>query len=130
MNISISEYRKMIKKKAGKKISSLEKIVQAEFRLSPDIVIISTQPAFEIVPGFTRNKRKYQSIKYTADFHIKECGKDIIVEVKSTGVLRANKKSYPMRRKLFLRFLTDNFPEFIFREIIFDDRKNRTVKEY
>jgi len=90
------------------------------------VELLETQPRFEIVPGFRRNGKKYQAVHYTSDFRIIENGREIVVEVKSEGVLRANVKSYPMRRKLFLKA----FPELVFREIIFMDNGERVVREY
>ena len=114
------------KRSKRRKISALEIKISWQLTAEPGVEILKAQPCFEIVPGFERNGKKYQPIKYTADFLIEEDGKKIVVEVKSAGVLRANKKNYTMRRKLFLRA----FPELGFREIIEDDDKRIIVKDY
>lgn len=114
------------KPKKKRQISKLEELVHWEFLRDPNIEILETQPGFVVMPAFFRNGRNYQAIKYTADFRILEDGKEWIVEVKSRGVYEANKKNYPMVRKLFLKF----YPELSFREIIFDDAGTRKVKEY
>ena len=114
------------KKQTRSKRSKLEEIVHWEFIKNKKVKLIKIQPEFELAPPFTRHGKRYRGISYTADFLIEESGQNVVVEVKSKGVLMANKKNYPMRRKLFLRA----FPELLFREIIFDDNGNRKIKEY
>ena len=142
MILSENEYQELLKNSHCKsrgdlvlgkkyhKISSLEEIIFTEFQFDPNVEILETQPHFEIVPGFERNGKKYQPIHYTSDFRIKEDEKEIIVEVKSKAILYVRRFDYPMRRKLFLKFITKNYPEIGFREIIFDDKKQRTVIDY
>jgi hypothetical protein len=108
------------------KMSKIEELVYWELWEDPDVEILKTQPVFPLISEFTRGGKKYQGIKYTADFRINENGKEVVIEVKSTGVLKARRVDYPMRRKLFLRA----FPELLFREIIFDDDGNREIREY
>jgi hypothetical protein len=122
----IRKQPKGIKQPKIAKISAIEQQVYLEFKANKNVEILELQPHFVVSPSFERNGKKYQPIRYTADFRILEDGREIIVEVKSTGVLRARRVDYPMRRKLFLRA----FPDLYFREIIFDDQKRRTVKEY
>ena len=105
--------------------SKKEALIYHEFKLDPDVEILELQPLFEIQPGFSLRDKKYQPIRYTADFKIlKKNSVCYIVEVKSIGTLKANSKSYPMRRKMLL-----NSIGFGFREIIFDG-KRRIIKEY
>jgi len=105
--------------------SQIEARVYYEFKLDPDVEIIKLQPEFILLEKFKRFGKTYQPIKFTPDFHIIENNVEWIVEVKSKGTMKANSKSYPMRRKLFLK----NNPDLRYREIIFD-RKERIVKEY
>ena len=99
--------------------SRIEMDVYREYKIDPDVVILETQPVFLLQAGFSRNGKKYRPISYKADFLIKEKGVEIVVEVKSEGTLRANAKSYPMRKKMFLK----KFPELLFREIIFKGKR-------
>jgi len=105
--------------------SQSEADIYWEFKVDPEIEIVSLQPYFTLQQPFERNGKKYRAISYTADFRIKEKGEVVIVEVKSVGTLRANSKSYPMRRKLFLK----NYPDLAFREILFEKGK-RVIKDY
>jgi hypothetical protein len=105
--------------------SQAEAHVYWEFKVDPDVELLALQPYFCLQKPFERGGKKYREISYKADFRIKEGGKEWIVEVKSQGTLKANSKSYPMRRKMFLK----KFPALAFREIIFDKGK-RIVKGY
>ena len=105
--------------------SQIEAVIYCELRDDPNIEIIKLQPEFILQEKFKRFGKTYQPIKFTPDFHIKENGVEWIIEVKSKGTLYANSKSYPMRRKLFLK----NNPGLRYREIIFD-KKERILKEY
>ena len=105
--------------------SKSEALIYSEFKLDPDIEILELQPQFILLKPFKRKNKAYRGITYKADFKIRL--KDVIwiIEVKSKGTLKANSKSYAIRRKLFLH----NFPNLNFREIIFDGQK-REIKEY
>lgn len=105
--------------------SRSEMEVYREYKLDPDIDLLGVQPKFTLQEGFSRNGKRHRAITYTADFDIIEDGREIIVEVKSVGTLKANSKSYSMRKKLFLK----KFPDLLFREIIVDGRKI-TVNEF
>jgi hypothetical protein len=105
--------------------SRSEATIYCELKHDPEVKILELQPKFIILDGFNRGKKKFRPIAYTADFRIMEKGREIIVEVKSTGTLKANAKSYPMRKKMFLK----KFPELGFREIIFNGSK-RTIRDY
>ena len=105
--------------------SKSEGKIFVEFKLDPSIKILELQPEFILVPEFELRGKKYQAIKFTPDFRILQDEIEWIVEVKSEGTLRANSKSYSMRRKMFLR----NNPELRYREIIFD-RDKRVEKVY
>jgi len=104
--------------------SQAEALIYSEFKLDPDVEIIELQPKITLLEPFFHRRKKYQGIYYTADFLIKERGLECLIEVKSIGTLKANSKSYPMRRKMLL-----NSIGFGFREIIFDG-KRRIIKEY
>lgn len=105
--------------------STSEGLIYIEYRDDPNIKILELQPKFELIRSFKRNGKKIQSIDYTSDFRILENKTEWVVEVKSSGSLKANSKSYPMRRKLFLY----KYPHLRFREIIFDKGKI-TVREW
>ena len=105
--------------------SRKEAEIYFELKHDPNVEILELQPKFILQGGFSRGKKRLRAITYTADFLIREDGRKIVVEVKSTGTLKANSKSYPIRKKLFLH----KFPELGFREIIFRGKK-RAVKEY
>ncbi len=105
--------------------SKKEADIYFEFKHDPDIEILELQPKFTLIEKFQRRGKTYRAIKFTADFRIKDKGIELIIDVKSAGTLKANSKSYPMRRKLFLL----NFPLLIFKEIIFNGRK-RVEKVY
>ena len=90
-----------------------------EFKLDPGIRIIKLQPRFALLSPFKRENKTYRGITYKADFKIRKNGVLWIVEVKSKGTLKANSKSWPMRRKLFLNII----PKYKFWEIIFDNGK-------
>lgn len=105
--------------------SKSEGKIYVEFKLDPSVTILELQPEFILVPGFEIRGKKYQSIKFTPDFKILQDGIEFIVEVKSEGTLKANSKSYSMRRKMFLRSNQD----LRYREIIFN-RDKRTEKIY
>lgn len=105
--------------------SRAEASIYSEFKIDPDIKILEIQPCFVLLKPFKRKNRKHRGVIYTPDFKVEDKGVKWIVEVKSKGTIRANSKSYPIRRKLFLH----KFPELNFREIIFDG-KQRTIKEY
>jgi hypothetical protein len=105
--------------------SKAEALMYSEYKINPDVEILELHPRFIVLEPFKRKNKSYLGISYTSDFRIEERGHEIIVEVKSMGTMKANSKSYPMRRMLFL----NKFPELNFREIIFDG-KNRTQKDY
>ena len=105
--------------------SQNEGLIYWEFKHDPEIKIIKLQPKFELTPKFERFGKTYQPITYKADFRIEINGLEWIIEVKSIGTLKANSKSYPMRRKLFLM----RYADLRFREIIFSSGK-RTEKIY
>ena len=105
--------------------SQSESDISWEFKVDPNIQILELQPKFELLPAFERFGVKYRSIDFTPDFRILENGVELVVEAKSIGTLKANSKSYPMRRKLFL----SQNPDLRFKEIIFD-RGNRVEKTY
>ena len=110
--------------------SMAEAGIYLDFKNDPKIELVKVHPKFTVFPGFTKKNihgklKKHQAITYTADFLIIEDRNMIVVEVKSKATLRANSKSYPMRRKLFL----NTHSSFYFREIIIG-RKKREVKEY
>lgn len=105
--------------------SKAEFEVYREYNFDPDIEILEIHPKFILQEGFKRNGKNHRAIEYTADFLIKEGGQKIVVEIKSLGTLKANAKSYPMRRKMFLKL----FPNLRFREIIIN-RKKRKITEY
>ncbi len=105
--------------------SITEANIYNEFKLDPDIKILELQPQFTLMEGFKLRGESYRPIKFTADFRIEQDDEEWIVDVKSIGTLKANSKSYPMRRKLFLK----NNPELRFKEIIFDGKK-RSEKVY
>jgi len=105
--------------------SQAEAKIYFELKHDPDVEFLRIHPEFTLLDGFKRGKKKFQPITYKADFRIMEKGVEVIVEVKSTGTLKANAKSYPMRKKMFLK----KFPELGFREIIFNGSK-RTVRDY
>lgn len=96
--------------------SKIEGDIYWEFEIDPEIEILELQPFFELLPKFKRFGKTYQSIDFTPDFKIKQNSEIWVVEVKSLATLKANSKSYPMRRKLFLA----KNPTLRFREIIFD----------
>jgi hypothetical protein len=105
--------------------SKIEAVIYQEFRDDPTIEILELHPKFMVLDVFRRHKKHIAGISYTPDFKIKIRGRVTVVEVKSIGVLKKNSKSYPMRRKLFLK----KYPDLHFREIIFDGKK-RTIKDY
>lgn len=105
--------------------SKSEGKIYVEFKRDPSVTILELQPFFCLLPKFKLRGKTYQSIDFTSDFRILENGVEWIVEIKSIGTLKANSKSYPMRRKLFL----SSNPDLRFREIIFD-RDKRTEKTY
>ncbi len=105
--------------------SAKEARIYYEMKLDPEIEIVELQPEFVVFPAFKRNGKIYAAIKFTPDFKVLKNGLKLIIEVKSTGTLKANSKSYPMRRKLFLA----RYPELSFMEIIFD-KNERTEKQY
>jgi len=105
--------------------SKIEADIYYEFKFDPDIEILELQPKFILLSPFKRKNKSYRGVTYTPDFKVRIKGFEWIVEVKSIGTLKANSKSYPIRRKLFLH----KFPELNFREIIFDG-KQRTEKDY
>lgn len=105
--------------------SQLEANIYWEFKVDPNMEILEFQPSFCLQSEFVRDSKTYKAINYTADFKIKDGGQEWIVEVKSVGTIKANSKSYPMRRKMFLK----KFPKYAFREIIFD-KGQKIVKEY
>src|SRR4030042_720463 len=105
--------------------SGKEAEIYQEYKIDPNVEIISLQPRFFLMPSFKRNGKTIRGVSYKADFHIRDCGIEWIVEVKSIGSILANSKSYPIRKKLFLF----KHPDLRFREIIFDNKK-RTVTEY
>lgn len=105
--------------------SQSEALIYSEFKLDPDVKILELQPEFMLLETFKRRNKIHRSITYTPDFRIRIKGVVWIVEVKSVGTLKANSKSYPIRRKLFLH----KFPDLNFREIIFDG-KQRIEKDY
>ncbi len=105
--------------------SKAEASIYFEYKHDPEVKILELQPFFELLPAFERFGEKYQSIDYTPDFRIIEKKIEWIVEVKSIGTIKANSKSYPMRRKLFL----SQNPGLRFLEIIFDG-KNRIENIY
>ena len=104
--------------------SKSEGKIYVEFKHDPSVTILELQPEFILVPEFELRGKKYQSIKFTPDFRILQDEVEWIVEVKSEGTLKANSKSYSMRRKMFLK----SNPELRYREIIFnrDKRIERT----
>jgi len=106
--------------------SKSEAEIYSEFKIDPEVTILKLQPRFVLLSPFKRKNKTIRGITYTSDFKIEERGREIIVEVKSEGTLKANSKSYPIRRKLFLNQLSEDI---IFREIIFDKGK-RTVRDY
>lgn len=105
--------------------SKRELEIYLELKYHPLVEILECHPEFILQEKFKRNGRTIRAIKYTADFFIMEDGRKIVVEVKSEGTLKANSKSYPIRRKLFLK----KFPEFGFREIVFM-KNDRIVNDY
>lgn len=105
--------------------SKLEAKIYGEYKFDPDIVILELQPQFTLLNAFKRNGKTHRNITYMPDFKITIKGVEWIIEVKSAGTLKANSKSYPIRRKLFL----SKYPDLNFREIIFDGKK-RTEIEY
>lgn len=105
--------------------SKAEALIYSEFKLDPDIEILELQPKFVLLRPFKRKNKFYKGIGYTSDFRINIKGVEWIVEVKSKGTIKANSKSYPMRRKLFL----NKFPDLNFKEIIFDGL-TRIEKDY
>ena len=105
--------------------SQIEALIYSEFKVDPDIEILDLQPKFVLLYGFKRKAKTFRPITYKPDFKITIKGVVWVVEVKSTGTIKANSKSYPIRRKLFL----SRFPELNFKEIIFDGG-TRTEKEY
>lgn len=105
--------------------SKSEGKIYVEFKWDPSVKILELQPEFTLQEKFELRGKKYQSIDFTPDFRILRDGVTEIVEVKSVATIKANSKSYSMRRKMFLK----NNPELMYREIIFD-RKKRTEKTY
>ena len=121
-----------VKSKRGKRVQSRkvrldgyefasvkEAEIYLELKRDPDIEILKLQPKFTLLEGFKRNGRKFRPITWTADFLIKEQGRKIVVEVKSQGTKKANSKSWPMRRKLFL----SKYSELEYLEIFFNGNK-------
>ena len=105
--------------------SAKEAEIYLELKRDPAVEILKLQPKFTLLEGFERNGKRLRPITWTADFLIKKNGREIVVEVKSLGTKKANSKSWPMRRKLFL----SRYPELVYREIFFNGRK-RIEKEY
>jgi len=103
--------------------SGKEAMIYQEFKLDPEIKILDFHPQYQLTPGFKRYGKKYQAMKYTADFLIERAGKPVVVEVKSKGT--AKMTDYQMRKKMFLL----QNPTLRFWEIIFD-REIRTEKIY
>ncbi len=99
--------------------SQKEANIYLEFKHDPDIKILELQPKYIVKPEFKLRGKTYKAIKWTLDFRILDKGVEYVVDVKSVGTLRANSKSHPMRRKLFL----DSYPEIILKEIVFDRKK-------
>ncbi len=105
--------------------SKSEGKIYREFKWDPSVKILELQPEFTLQEKFELRGKKYRAIEFTPDFRILKDGVPEIVEVKSVATIKANSKSYSMRRKMFLR----SNPELRFREIIFDKGK-RTEKVY
>jgi len=105
--------------------STTEGNIYWEFKHDPEIEILELQPHFELLPEIRRTGKIYRAIGFTLDYRILNKGVEEVVDVKSIGTLKANSKSYPMRRKLFL----SQNPGLRFREIIFDGKK-RIEKVY
>ena len=108
--------------------SKAEVNIYWECFIDDEVEIIWPTPMLEketfiLLKPFKRKNKSYQGITYTPDFKIKIYGVEWIIEVKSRGTLRANSKSYPLRRKLFL----NKFPDLNFREIIFDGKKRTEI---
>lgn len=65
---------------------------------------LSLQPQFILQDGFTHNGKKYQSVKYTADFKYTMSGDVIIEEVKGHKT-----EAYSIRKRLFLKKYGGNY---------------------
>jgi hypothetical protein len=109
--------------------SQAEAQIYWELKVDPNVEILELQPKFELLKPFFRivdkKTRKFSGIFFTPDFKVLEMGRELIIEVKSIGTIKANSKSYSMRRKMFL----SAYPGILFREIIFDGKK-RIIREY
>lgn len=135
--MSLKEYKKELKnprvksKKVrfnGFEFDSLDELdVYKEYLEDPEWDILEVHPKFELQEKFSKNGKTHLPITWTSDLKIRNrsTGVNWIIEVKSIGTLKANSKSYPMRRKLFLH----RYFDFRLKEIIFDGKK-RTEKVY
>lgn len=136
--MSIEEFNKLSKRKKGrmksKKVcigghefdSITEGNIYLEFKYDPDVEIVAIHPEFDLIePFISATGKKIRGTKWTADFHIKRDGLEWIVDVKSPGTIKANSKSWPLKRKMFL----NKYRQYRFLEIIID-KKTRIEKKY
>lgn len=72
---------------------------------------LKTQPPFILQPA--NRKQKIRQVKYTADFMYYDNGKRRTVVVETKGM---KTEAYRIRRNLFLQWLQDNNPDWVFVE--------------
>lgn len=100
--------------------SSHEMNVYAELKILLDsgkIQDLVLQPRFELIPSFTRGKKKHRKTEYVADFMFIEGGKTVVVDAKSK--VTEKEKTYRLKRKAFLYKYGDGV---IFREVYADGK--------
>lgn len=92
--------------------SKAEAIYYQELKLrkrAGDIQDFSLQPEFQLLPAFKKHGKKYQPMKYTADFKIlHNDGSTEIIEVKGVRT-----RDYMLRMKLF----NYRYPDLKFTEV-------------
>lgn len=92
--------------------SKLEASRYCELKLlerAGEIHSLQLQPAFELVPAFTKFGKRYRAVKYVADFAYYD--KDGVYTVEDTKGFRT--AVYALKRKLF----DYRYPTIIFKEV-------------
>lgn len=100
--------------------------VYTEFRDDPNVELVEIKPKkprFTLFESFEFRGKTVRSATYTPDFIIEKDGERTVVEVKSRQTKRF--RDWPLRKRLFLKYLKENFPETRFLEIEFDGKKRK-----